>query len=196
MIRIFNFSRFTETNRGSSTAKRSGQFSIFNKKTFLILILVVIIFISLLPSDVAFAHTGEPGLWLPGDPIVPCGGYYETNIEGHPNPNNRQPACSPCELLHLAKHIIDFILVAAAPVLATLFFIWGGVLIMLGGENPSMLSSGKKIFKDTLIGLMIVMLAWLITNTIIRTLVDPSKLGGGNWWSLQCEDGTITPTVP
>ena len=59
--------------------------------------------------------------------------------------------------------------------------------MMLGGANPSMLSRGKSMFKDTFIGVLIVMLAWLITNTIIQSLADPTAIGlGGNWWSYTC----------
>lgn len=124
--------------------------------------------------------------WAMGEPLVPCGG-------------TGQPECTQCELLHLVKNLIDFIMIAASPILATLFFIIAGVYIMLGGANPGMLAQGKRMFKDTMIGLIIVMLAWLITNTIIQTLVDKSALSpsSGNWWTLTCSDiglKTYNPT--
>lgn len=107
-------------------------------------------------SGVALAHI-EGAFWMPGDPIVPC-----TND------------CTQCELLHLVRHVVDFILIAAAPIIATFFFVVAGVYIMLGGANPGMLATGKRIFKDTFIGILIIMLAWLITNTIIQTLAEPA----------------------
>ena len=117
--------------------------------------------------------------WRPGDPIVPCGNIKDAagNITNH---------CTQCELLHLVRNVIDFLMIGAAPVLATAFFIWAGINMILGGANPGMLSQGKEMFKNTIIGLLIVMLAWLITNTVIQTLKEPSA--DGNWWSVTCAE--------
>ena len=133
-------------------------------------------------SSVAMAHVSG-SFWVPGEPIVPCGGPG-------------QPVCTQCELLHLVRHLIDFIMVAAAPILATFFFVVAGVYLMLGADNPGMLSQGKRIFKDTFIGIAIVMLAWLITNTLIRTLMDPSVTQGTNWWEISCSQIGLKNTPP
>lgn len=118
--------------------------------------------------------------WVIGEPLVPCGGPS-------------QPACSQCELLHLVDNLMDFILIAAAPILATFFFILAGLYIMLGGAKPDMLATGKRMFTSALVGIIIVMLAWLITNTLITTLIAPTPFGGNisfnssEWWSLACD---------
>lgn len=131
-----------------------------------------------------FAHE-DGGLWTPGEPIVPCGPQVIPPGGGPPDPIFAgRPECNKCEILHLTKHIIDFIMVAAAPILAAFFFIWAGVLLMLGGAMPGRLAEGKRIFKDTLIGIIIVMLAWLITNTLIKslaaaTITFPAKCSNG-----------------
>jgi len=103
-----------------------------------------------------------------------------------------QPACNKCELLHLVDNLIDFILIAAAPILATFFFILAGLFIMLGGAKPDMLATGKRMFSSALIGIIIVMLAWLITNILITSLLAPSidvgnyNFQSADWWILQC----------
>lgn len=154
----------------------------------LVYLLLLSTFYFLLPTF-ALAHTS--GLWTPGDPIVPCGITPPAGFAGPLTPE--QQSCTQCDILHLLKHVIDFILVAATPMLATLFFIIAGVYMMLGGDNSSMLSTGKNMFKNTFIGLLIVMLAWLITNTLIQSLADPSIFGGGPWWSLSCSNGILGP---
>ena len=106
--------------------------------------------------------------WTPGQPIVPC-----------------TDKCTQCQLLQLVRNVIDFLMIGAAPVLATAFFVWAGVYMILGGANPGMLSKGKEMFKNTFIGLLIVMLAWLITNTVIQTFKGP---GAGNWWQVTCQE--------
>ena len=133
--------------------------------------------------------------WLPGRPIVPCGtnlgicDFSSGNGEclGGSNAGNFCStdadcgACTKCDILKLVKNLIDFIMIAAAPILATIFFVVAGIYLMLGGANPGMLSQGKRIFKDTMIGLIIIMLAWLITNTLIVTLT-----GSTSWWTISC----------
>src|SRR3989344_5387453 len=64
--------------------------------------------------------------WAPGEPIVPCGGLERDGV-------TPQPECTQCELLHLVRHVIDFVMLAATPILATAFFILAGVYMMLGG---------------------------------------------------------------
>ena len=152
------------------------QFSIFNNRKTILLILLILNSYFLL-STFAWAHT-DGGFWKPGDSIVPCGNIKDASGEVI-NP------CTQCELLHLTRHIIDFLMIAATPILATFFFVIAGVFLMVGGANPGMLSTGKRIFKDTFIGLVIVMMAWLITNTIIRTLADPGVVGN-KWYEFSC----------
>lgn len=154
--------------------------SFFNwRKTPQLVVLAFIFYFLFL--NIASAHTS--GLWTPGDSIVPCGKTPPAGFVGPLTPE--QQPCTQCDLLHLLKHLIDFILVAASPILATTFFIVAGVYMMLGGDNASMLSTGKSIFKNTFIGLLIVVLSWLITNTLIKSLADPSAIGG-EWWSFTC----------
>ena len=147
----------------------------FKVKSLKLKVFLIVLGAVFLLGNLVWAHT-EGIFWKPGEPLVPCGGPS-------------QSACTQCELLHLTRHLVDFILVAAAPILATFFFIVAGVCIMLGGANPGMLATGKRMFKDTFIGILIVMMAWLITNTLIQSLVDVSKqkVGyKGSWWQVTC----------
>lgn len=144
--------------------------------------IVFMFIVFMLVGNSVSAHTS--GLWMPGDPIVPCGMTPPADFVGPLTPE--QQPCTQCELFHLVRHVIDFLMIAATPILATFFFIVAGVFLMLGGANPGMLSTGKNIFKNTFIGILIVMLAWLITNTLIQSLADPSIFGGGSWYSFSC----------
>lgn len=165
---------------------------------------ILLIFLLLASSNFAFAHdpNSNNAFWTPGEPLVPCGAILSgggqcisgvckggSNDGASCQDNSQcgsQAPCTKCELWHLLKHLIDFILLAAAPILATFFFVIAGVYMMLGGDNPGMLSTGKNLFKNTLIGLFIVSLAWLITNTLIQSFKDPSAGIGGNWYEYSC----------
>jgi hypothetical protein len=185
------------------------ELRITNKRIFFFFVVFVICHLSFVASAKA---------WLPGEPLVPCGGTTglascvdfgggSFQCLGGSNGGNfcqnnsdcpggsQQPACTKCELLHLVKNIIDFIMIALAPILATVFFIIAGVYLMLGGANPGMLATGKRMFSSTFMGILIVMLAWLITNTLIRTIaatiiVDESTgeiIDTSQWWNISCE---------
>jgi hypothetical protein len=53
-------------------------------------------------------------------------------------------------------------------------------MIMLAGANPGMLESGKKTLTATVIGLAIVLCAYLIVNTTITVLGIAGIGGFGN----------------
>lgn len=182
----------------------------FRKPIFFVFLFFLLLFLFpisyfLSPTSSVLAHDSGKNndFWTPGDRIVPC-------IND----------CNKCELLHLSRHVIDFLMVAATPILATFFLIWAGVLIMMGGANPGMLSSGKRIFKDTIIGVLIVLLSWLIVNTLIKSLAKDVIPGGAcvnnvctngvgpcnvdddcgpatyNWWQFSCSQAPGSGNPP
>src|SRR3989344_282234 len=60
-------------------------------------------------------------------------------------------------------------------------------LILLGGGIPSRVAAGQNIFRTTVYGLMIIFLAWLIVNTVLRTVAGDSNIAE-NWWKLECKE--------
>ena len=122
----------------------------------------------------------SPALAL--DPLVPCG-------------RTGQPACTTCDALVLGKNISDFILVYLVPSLAALLFIYAGFLILLGGGIPAQVDQGKKIFETTVKGLLIIFLAWMIVNTVLRTIAGDQNIAE-NWWKLECRESVVTASSP
>src|SRR3989338_10476536 len=113
------------------------------------------------------------------EPLVPCG------REG-------TPPCTTCDILVLGKNVSDFILFYLVPALATLFFIYAGFKILLGGGIPSHVQAGQNVFRTTVYGLMIIFLAWLIVNTVLRTVAGDSNVAE-NWWKLECKETIKVP---
>lgn len=136
------------------------------KQVAQISILIVIMF-NLVLSNTAFAQSFLP--------IVQCG-------------NSVNPApCTTCDFFKLVKNLIDFTLYVLTPILATVLFIWAGFQMLLAGANPGLYSNAKNIFKNTIYGVIVVLTAWLITNTFIQAL-GPANMTG-NWWQFQCPAG-------
>ena len=141
------------------------------KKIFAFILLSTLCF--LLSTSIASA-------WTWGEPLVPCG-------------TSANPAtCTRCDLFHLLKNLIDFGLFAIVPVGGTLLFILAGIYYILGAANPSLLGRGKTIFENSFYAIIMIALAWLITNTILTNLGDNVS---GNWYSFQCTNPTALPTI-
>lgn len=129
------------------------------------------------------------GIFLPAispalalDPLVPCGRVG-------------QSPCTTCDALALGKNVSDFILFYLVPTLSTLFFIWAGFKILLGGGIPAQVAAGYNIFWTTVYGLLIIFLAWLIVNTVLRTIADDQNIAQ-NWWKLECRETTSSAPPP
>lgn len=108
---------------------------------------------------------GQTGGGLPRR-IVPCDG---TSVGGGTE-------CTVCHLAQLAQNIINtgiFITVTASAVL----FAYAGFLYLTSAAQDN-ISQAKSIFKNVLIGLIVLMSAWLIVDTLMK-----SVLGGdfGPW---------------
>lgn len=149
------------------------------------LVLISIIVLLLLPNF-AFAIN------IPGWPLVPCG-LSEDNL-ATPDIHENNP-CGRCDLFQLLKNLVDFVTGGLMPPLATLFFVWGGFLILLSGANPGLYAKGQEIFKNTFYGVMVLLAAWMITNTLILGL-GASYNNAANWWEFVCvEPAPVSPPI-
>ena len=141
-------------------------------------LLATLIFL-ILPA-VSFAHTPnlfQSGYW--GGPetqggrggLVSCTAPVEVSgcVGGGGAPAG-VPCTSLCDLIHTIVHIIVFgmslTIFGATPIL----FAWGGILILISSGNAGKISDGKKILTGTLIGLLIILSAYLIVKTFVVTL--------------------------
>ncbi len=122
-------------------------------------------------------------------PIVPCGG-------------TDQPACQFCHIFVLVNNIINFVLTCLTPIAAALMLVVGGLMLMLsylseveilpGGTKggPKLLSQARGIITATVVGLVIIFIAWVFLNTLL-TYIGVTEWTGlhgesGNWWQINC----------
>lgn len=97
--------------------------------------------------------------------------------------NPGQPACTLCSLLSLVKDLIDFA-IKMSFAFAGLFITWGAFVTMTAGSSEERVKEGRKILTTAVIGLVIMLSAWLILGTVIQVLTgSPSKLP---WTEIQC----------
>ncbi len=97
----------------------------------------------------------KPGFWSKGGGLIPeC--------------NN-----GPCvfnELMQLINNVIKFLLFTIATPLAALGIVYAGWLYLSSGGNTENTTKAKKILTNIVIGYIIALAAWLIVNTIIKSL--------------------------
>ncbi len=111
--------------------------------------------------------------------LVPCGGPGEQ-------------ACTTCDLLVLTQNVLEFALKMAFLIIIG-FIVYGGFrwIFSLGKEEN--LKAGQQIITNAIIGLVIILTAWIIVNTVFWTI---KQMGGddytGTWFHIECpEAGSI-----
>ncbi len=109
--------------------------------------------------------------WLP---LIPCGG-------------SGQVPCSPCHLFEAFHNVIDFVLYGVTgPIAAFLVVVAGGMMLLNNGD-PKRWGKGKTLLQNTLIGVSIILLSWVFTNFLIKTLAQGNAYDG--WNEFTCPAG-------
>lgn len=104
--------------------------------------------------------------------------------------------CTTCNFADLANTIIKILFGAVALIFGVMMLVSGFGLVTSGG-NPAALNDAKSKFTNALIGLLIMMSAWLIVDTLMRTLLkgdDGVIEGWGPWSEIQCKKQTEPET--
>lgn len=86
--------------------------------------------------------------------------------------------CGICNLCHLVQIAINIgrIILGVVGAIALIFFIYGGFVLILSGGRPDEVKKGQKILINTIIGLLIVLIAYLVITTIVAFVT-----GGWDW---------------
>ncbi len=106
--------------------------------------------------------------------------------------------CNACNLAEMANKMIIFLFGVIGMIFAILMMIAGFGLVTSGG-NTSALEAAKSKFKNAIIGLIIVMGAWLAVDTLMRGLLKGGAgeiEGWGPWSDVQCQLQTQTVAYP
>ena len=89
--------------------------------------------------------------------LVPCG-------------NPGEDACAINDFFVLLNNVYSYIVWVVATPLAILMITIGGVMILVSAGNPNLASLGKNILRWSIIGLVLVLCAWVIINFILTAM--------------------------
>ena len=96
-------------------------------------------------------------------------------------------ACATCDFYRVVKNGADFGLYMLLPSLLILFLVIGGLLMIFGAiVNDSWRLKGLRIIKNTIIGALVALMAWLLLTTLAK-LLAPSQ-SDAPWHILKCEN--------
>ena len=129
-----------------------------------------LILLFLFIPQVIFGQETSPGL-------VTCTGA------GGDNP------CDFCDFVAMVNGIIQWSFGILATI-AVLGLVIAGFRLVTSAGNPDAMSAAKNMFSNVIIGFVIVLSAWLIVDTLIKTLVgEDSEFGIWNEFSTaDCEN--------
>lgn len=110
------------------------------------------------------------------DGLVPCGGGDEA-------------PCTICDIFALISKITNFIATRFAPIVGALLFVYGGIMMIVSVGNPGKFQEAKKIFWSTIVGLVIIYGAWLVTNSLMKALAGENDISD-TWNQIECSSGS------
>ena len=105
-------------------------------------------------------------------------------------------ACNACDLITLANSVITWLIGVLTVVFAVLVMVAGLKLVTSGG-NPSAKTEAKGMMTNAFIGFVLVLAAWVIIDTLMRTLLPSGTVNGVLWYqSIDCSAwGQSVPDV-
>lgn len=131
---------------------------------FIIMACLAVFISSFAAGNIGYAATDSsvPGTTEAGG-IVQCG-------------RGGQEMCTLCDLIKGLNIIIHYLLKIAIVVALTAITVGGGMYVISTG-NSKMIDMAKGAMKNAVIGLVIMLSAWLLINTLLLALGASSNLG-------------------
>lgn len=111
---------------------------------------------------------------IPSQLVPQCGGVED----------RFGPYCQACHLMQLVQNLINFAIFAAS-VVATLMFVYAGFLyVTAASAGQEQLKKAKSIFFKVFLGFVIVLVAWLIVDLIMKSFLNDQR--AGVWNQIDC----------
>ncbi len=107
------------------------------------------------------------------DPTGLVSGVGTCNVIGY---------CTFCHSIVVTRNIIN-LLVNFSAALSIALIVWGALKIITSSGKPQLLQEGRKTIMSAVVGLLIVLGAWVIVNTLLHIIVGEVSFP---WSQIQC----------
>jgi hypothetical protein len=107
--------------------------------------------------------------------VAACGAYLPVIADAQGIPKQivpetcTGPNCDCGDLVQLASNILNTGIYIAI-VLSAILFAWAGFQYLTNAANAEGKGHAKELIKNVIIGLVVILAAWLIVNTLMETL--------------------------
>ena len=149
------------------------------------LLTLTIAFLILLAPAPAFAQNNvSPDGIYTGGGLIPCG-------------QNMDNKCNSCHVVVLANTVIKWLIGITFMIFAGMA-VYAGVKMVMSGGNSHAKEDAKEMFTNAFIGLLIILGAWLMIDTLLRYVLKNGQNGNiagyGPWSQVECVEET-TPGI-
>lgn len=98
-----------------------------------------------------------------------------------------QSPCGLCQIFELISNIFKFIAFSLTPPIAGLLILVAGVLFLTSAGSEKRVEQAKEVFKNLVIGLIIVYVSFLLVNTLINVIgKNVNGFEKKNWNTFNC----------
>ncbi len=105
--------------------------------------------------------------------------------------------CQFCHLISTGQNAMNWLVLILA-VVAGLLFAYAGLILVVSGGNSSARERSLAVFRNVVIGYILVLIAWLLVDTSLKMIANQSLLGQGGafgpWNQIPCV-GQSTPAL-
>lgn len=95
-------------------------------------------------------------------------------------------SCTICHLFELFVNVVQYFLTWIIPPVATIMFLWAGIVFYTSGGVPDKVNQAKDVIKYAVLGLVLIYSAWVIVGAFLSVM---GYSGADSWynWEIDCE---------
>lgn len=79
--------------------------------------------------------------------------------------------CTLCDMIAVFVGVANIILASLGGI-ALIVFLWGAFTLVMSGGKPEAIKEGKAAIRSTIVGLLIVLLAWQVINSVMYVFLS------------------------
>ncbi|MDO8302129.1 MAG: hypothetical protein Q7T18_02705, partial [Sedimentisphaerales bacterium] len=109
-------------------------------------------------------------------PLVSCTG-------GTPGGSDNKVCDNFCDLVKTAQNFLKFAMTIAIYIVAPIFLVWGGILVLTSGGSEQKVTEARKMLTSVAIGIGIILGSYVIVNTffVLMGVVFPGASSQSSW---------------
>jgi len=107
-------------------------------------------------------------------PIIANAQFLPTIVLCEGPTGDPKTECNYGALIGGINRFLQFV-IGFATVIAVVMFVYAGSLLIFSGGNKTQMDKAKTILRNVVVGFILVLAAWLIVFTILRSLIDKDK---------------------